>query len=126
MAKADATTLLAAGYQRVCALRDVPGLLPLPVTVGDNSVLICRQMFGVYAVAETCPHEHVSMAKGTLSRGHLVCPMHRYEFALETGECTNATCAPVATYETQVLGGEVFVRIGPKTTSEALLPVKED
>ena len=104
--------LLEAGYKNVCAVDDIPQMMPRKVDVDGRSVLVCRDAGEIYAVDEICPHKNKSMAYGVVHAGKLICPHHQYEFELATGSCRRRRCAPVLTYEVEVVDGEVFVRAG--------------
>lgn len=98
------------GFDRVCDLEDVPDHIPRKVEVGGRGVLICREDGQLYAVDEICPHKNQSMERAPLVDGEIVCPHHQYRFDLETGRC-NRRCAPVQTYDVEVVDGEVWVRV---------------
>ncbi len=103
--------LVDAGYRAVCAVEAIPQMMPKKVDVDGRSLLVCRDQGEVYAVDEICPHKQRSMAYGVVFAGKLTCPHHQYEFELATGRCTRRRCAPVLTYEVEVVDAQVFVRL---------------
>lgn len=109
MAK-TANELLEEGYHKVCSIDDIPAMMAHKVDVAGRNVLLCREDDEVYAVDEICPHKNRSMAFGVVLDGKIVCPHHQYEFELDTGRCRRRRCAPVLTYEVEVVDGEVYVR----------------
>lgn len=96
------------GFERVCALENVPEHMPLRVEYGGRGVLICRDGEDVYAVDEICPHENESMRRAVVFNKEIICPHHQYRFKLETGRC-NRRCAPLQVYRVKIDGGEVWV-----------------
>lgn len=87
-------------------------MLPRKVSIDGLSVLICRGEEGFFAVDELCPHKSLSMAFGVVHEGKIICPHHQYTFDLDTGRCSMRRCAPVNTYPVEVVGEELFVKIG--------------
>ncbi|MFP4598075.1 MAG: Rieske (2Fe-2S) protein [Persicimonas sp.] len=104
--------LLNAGYTKVCTVDDIPQMMPRKVSVDGRSVLLCRDAGEIYAIDEICPHKQKSMAYGVVHAGKIICPHHQYEFELDTGRCRRKRCAPVLTYEVEVVDTEVFVKAG--------------
>lgn len=104
--------LLQEGFEEVCAVDDIPQMMPRKVQVGGRSVLLCKDAGEVYAVDEICPHKNKSMAYGVVHHGKITCPHHQYDFELGTGRCKRRKCAPVMTYAVEVVDGRVFVRAG--------------
>lgn len=97
-------------FERVCSVDDIPGPIPRKVELEGRGVLICRVGDDVYAVDEICPHKNQSMERAPLVGEEIVCPHHQYRFDLRTGRC-NRRCAPVQTYDVEVVDGEVWVRV---------------
>lgn len=102
--------LLAAGYEHVCSVADIPQMMPRKVDVGGRNLLLCRGDAEVYAVDEVCPHKNKSMAYGVVHQGRIICPHHQYEFELSTGRCRRKRCPPVLTYEVELVDDQVYVR----------------
>ncbi len=97
------------------------------ITAGGRRITVaCLEDDSYRAVADTCPHEMASLARGKVERmwlsdgvGHhraaekryvIVCPWHNFEFDLDTGL---SPCEPerlrVATYRAGLESDEVVV-----------------
>ena len=113
MANPTEDDLAAAGYEPVCALDEVPPMMPRRVQAGGRSMLVCRAGDTVFALDEICPHKHKSMAFGIVHQGTLTCPHHMYPFELDTGRCRRRRCPPVQTYDAAVAGGRVWIKPPP-------------
>jgi nitrite reductase/ring-hydroxylating ferredoxin subunit len=52
-----------------------------------------------YAAQRRCPHAGFDLAEGFVSRGYLVCPLHSWRFACDTGihELSPGTCLAMHT-----------------------------
>ena len=104
--------LEARGFERACALSEVPEIMPRQVTLGGKALLVCRTEPGrCRAVAELCPHKALSMAFGIVHDGAIICPHHQYRFDLKTGRSSMRRCAPLELYDTEVLDGKVFIKV---------------
>ena len=67
------------------------GLVRCPRANG-TAVLLCRVSGEVHALADTCPHEEVSLSLGSL-RGHVLrCPLHGSEFDVRSGAVLSEPC----------------------------------
>ncbi|PMB04113.1 (2Fe-2S)-binding protein [Fischerella thermalis CCMEE 5198] len=56
------------------------------VKVGSRKILLLNHEGQVYAVDNACPHLKLSLKKGKIVDGAIVCPWHRSAFDLCTGE----------------------------------------
>ncbi|MBA2664825.1 MAG: Rieske 2Fe-2S domain-containing protein [Bradymonadaceae bacterium] len=103
--------LIEQGFELACRVDEVPVIMPKRVEVHGRGVLICKADEGFFAVDEYCPHKYKSMAMGIVFDGQINCPWHGYVFDLETGRCKSGKrCAPVTTYEVQVVDAYIWVR----------------
>ncbi len=55
------------------------------VKAGEHDVLLLRHAGRIFATGRKCPHMGVSLKRGEVQDGALVCPLHRSTFDLETG-----------------------------------------
>jgi nitrite reductase/ring-hydroxylating ferredoxin subunit len=64
----------------------------------------------LYAIADTCSHGMASLAEGWLEGFEIECPIHAGRFDIRDGKplCFPLT-APVASYQTRVIDGQVYV-----------------
>ncbi len=65
----------------------------------------------VRAVDAVCPHRGGPLADGQIDGAVVVCPLHQYQFSLDTGRCTTAGIGTAATYPARVVDGQVAVRL---------------
>jgi nitrite reductase/ring-hydroxylating ferredoxin subunit len=64
------------------------------VQVGDRKILVLNQENQYYAVDSACPHLKLSLKKGKITGGAIVCPWHRSAFDLNSGEAKDWTPWP--------------------------------
>lgn len=65
-----------------------------------------------YCTDGLCTHEQVHLADGLVLDHLIECPMHNGQFDYRSGKATRApACDNLATYQTKVEAGRVFVRL---------------
>lgn len=66
-----------------------------------------------YATDDRCTHGLSSLAEGELLGDEIECAMHFGSFDVKTGKPMAPPCSiPIRTYETKIVGDEVFAVIG--------------
>lgn len=58
-----------------------------------------------------CPHAGGLLGQGWIEEGEAVCPLHRWQFKLETGRCTTIRGATVHRFRSEVRDGQVWAEI---------------
>jgi len=57
------------------------------IKLGEQTILLMREKDRFYAVSNQCPHLKLPLLKGKVTADNsIVCPWHRSEFDLTTGE----------------------------------------
>jgi 3-phenylpropionate/trans-cinnamate dioxygenase ferredoxin subunit len=91
------------GFERVCALVDVPTSEALGVTVGEYDVAVARHNDEVYALQDLCSHAAVSLSEGEVEDCAVECWLHGSRFDLRSGKPTSFPATePVATFPVEV------------------------
>ena len=81
------------------------------VTVGERQIVLARQNWQIYALAEHCTHLGGPLSEGTLEDGSIRCPWHGSRFALADGRPLAGPAAlPQPCFETRVRDGQIEVR----------------
>ncbi len=94
----------------VGSLHDLSESTGTCVEVDGTAVAVFRDGETVYALADRCSHAEASLSEGEVLDGEVECPRHGAVFDIATGDAlTLPATRPVATYCTEVRGGEVFV-----------------
>ena len=57
------------------------------IHVGDLKVTVYNVDGAFYAIDDRCPHRGASLAKGTRAGVSVSCPLHKWDFDLQTGSC---------------------------------------
>ncbi len=99
------------GWTAVASLDDLPEGASKLVYAGGAQVVLFNARGKVYALANRCPHANGPLVDGELDGSSVKCPMHDSRFDLATGQPLGGPATrPVATFETRVEGGEIYVR----------------
>lgn len=90
----------------------------LEVEIGDRKICIASTSSGLRACSSRCPHAGGNMALGKLDKkGNIVCPVHGYNFNLNSGRDTNFEGYFLKIYPIKEEEQGIFVGI-----EEAVLP----
>lgn len=99
------------------------------VMVDGVAVAVVRIDDDVYAIADTCSHQNVSLSGGDVwcDERELECPKHSSTFSLLTGEPTTLPATqPVAVYTASVIDGQVVVALETPIGPDAETPESSD
>lgn len=55
------------------------------VKLEERSLLLLNESGNIYAIDGICPHLKLPLKKGKITNGSIICPWHRSEFDLATG-----------------------------------------
>ncbi len=69
----------------VARVGDIARGAVLPVEVAGQPAVLYRDGDRYFAAQRRCPHAGFDLAEGFVSRGFLVCPLHLWRFATDTG-----------------------------------------
>lgn len=98
------------------------------VKYGDVRLAIFRTPKGYHATQQMCPHKRAFVLdhgivgdSGPGGAMHVSCPLHKRNFRLDTGECTNDAELGVMAFEVRVEGEEVYVQLPPLAELEEVI-----
>ena len=105
-------------YIKICKASDIPNnKRGKKFTIAENTDIAVFKVDGkIYAVSNICPHNQSEvMFDGYVDENlYLACPIHGWQFSLETGEVP-ATCtelsAKLQTYQTKIENDELYVEV---------------
>ena len=69
----------------------------------------CQGRF--YATSNICQHEGGFLDEGELTGNVIMCPLHGWEYNVQTGECLTASGADLHTYSLQIVGDEIQIAV---------------
>jgi 3-phenylpropionate/trans-cinnamate dioxygenase ferredoxin subunit len=104
------------GFERVCAVDEVPTDQALGVTVGDLDVAIAQDCGEYFAIQNECSHAAVALSEGDVADCQIECWLHGSRFDLRTGKPTGLPATePVAVYPVRVEGDDLLVDVTSPT-----------
>lgn len=80
-------------------------------TVAGREIVIVRHEGRFYAVPDRCTHARYPLHDGSLEDGKLVCRHHGARFDLESGRPTMPALTPLARFDVEVEGDDVYVEL---------------
>ncbi len=112
-------------FTRACEENDLSINEIKKVKLGDQSLLLIRLEDGYYATATHCTHVFAPLARGSVTDGcRLVCPFHRAEFNIKTGEVEKwANFPPGIAQLTNLLRKEKALKTYPVKIEEGAVMV---
>ena len=64
-----------------------------------------------YATSNICQHEGGFLEEGELTGNVIMCPLHGWEYNIESGECLTAPGADLKTFPVQIVGDEIQIAV---------------
>ena len=98
------------GFERACAVADVPTDEALGVKIGAYDVAVARHGDEFFAIQDLCSHAAVALSEGEVTDCTVECWLHGSRFDLRTGKPTGLPATePVSTFAIEVRAGEIFI-----------------
>ena len=102
------------GYKKVCKVSDLYENRGTRFLINDVDIAIFKINGEVFAVSNTCPHQHTqSIYDGFIEDGCVVCPAHGWMFNLKTGKQPTGVRG-LDSYSVKIIDDEVFALVKPK------------
>lgn len=99
-------------FIKICKTSDVYNRKGKRFQLDDENEIALFKVDGIiYAVDNICPHNHTSqMYDGYIEGLYLACPVHGYQFHLESGEQPTKMGCRLRTFEVKVIDDFVYVK----------------
>lgn len=98
------------GFVKVCTLDDVWEGDMQAFDVSGTRILVVHLPGGeVRATQVECPHQQGDLTEGLLDGTTLTCPVHLWEFNVQTCQGINPGHATIASYPVKVDGDDIYV-----------------
>jgi nitrite reductase (NADH) small subunit len=110
-----------AEFQTVARVGDIPAGEGRSYCIGGLMLGVFFVDDRYYAINDICPHMGASLAAGAVEGTAVMCPWHAWRFSICDGSWLDAPKSKVRTetYEVQVVGDEIQVRIPDPPTRDA-------
>ena len=79
------------------------------ISLGSKQVCIIYHAGKIFATQSYCPHAGGHFSGAWCKNGHLVCPIHRYEYNLETGRGLAGQGDYIHIYPTEIRADGLYV-----------------
>ena len=94
----------------VCSLEEIRDKDILMRREGGEDLIVYRDGTQVTCMANYCPHRGYTFDGCTVRNGVIMCPVHGYEFRLDTGEGLTSG-SPLYMFPVRIRDGRVEVRL---------------
>lgn len=96
----------------VANIDDLQQRIGREIVVNDKKIAVfLLSDNSVKAIGGVCPHKNGPLAEGIVSGEYVYCPLHEYKVSLVDGKVQEPDTGCVATYETSVEDGKVYVMV---------------
>jgi nitrite reductase (NADH) small subunit len=96
---------------KVGSLSELPPGSVKEVEVGGDSFALCNLDGSLHCLEGICPHAGGPLGQGTINGKNLVCPLHEYEFDLQTGVNDMDEDLQAKTFPVRVENGEILIEV---------------
>ena len=109
-------------YRTVLRLADLPpGSQRIIIARGDLAIAVFHLSPAdtpggkgcIYALDNRCVHRGGSIGDGRVSNGKVTCPMHDWEYHIDSGRCVDNPEARLRSYPVRIREGAIQVRLDP-------------
>ncbi len=100
------------GFIKICNVSDIYNGKGKRFQLDDeNEIAIFKVDGKVYVVDNICPHNHTSQIyDGYLENLYVACPVHGFQFHLETGEQPTKMGCRLRTFEVKISDDYIYVK----------------
>lgn len=101
-------------YVRLATINDFNGInIKSFKLVGKKVGIIKRKDGSFYAIEVGCKHQGADLTTGDISGTIATCPLHQWQYDLETGKCLNHDSPELRRYAVRVDGEDIYVSLHP-------------
>ena len=79
------------------------------IKVDGKKLCLVRHQNRTFVVQNSCPHAGGILSGGTCKNGYLICPIHRWEYNLETGRGAEGQGDYIDTYPIETRADGLYV-----------------
>ena len=97
----------------MCDIGELPNGTVKRVDIDGRSFAIANCKGKIYAFTDRCPHKGAFLSEGQVHEGRaeLICPWHRFRFALDGGASVTNPDLVARTWPARVEAGEIVIEI---------------
>jgi nitrite reductase (NADH) small subunit len=108
----DRTAADVSGWQKVCAVDEIPRLGARVVKSMRGDIAVFRNADDeIFALLDKCPHKGGPLSQGIVFGRKVACPLHGWNIGLEDGNAVAPDVGCAQRFETRVENGVVLLKI---------------
>jgi len=93
----------------VGTIEDIPEGSAKMVTAGDREIAVFNVEGEFFAISNTCPHRGGPLSEGSVDGCVVSCPLHNWQFNVQTGQCLISSNIKVPTYKVEVRDDQIIL-----------------
>ncbi len=99
-------------FKAVAKVSDIGAGRVKVVEVEGKRIALCNVDGAICAIDDLCTHDNGPLGEGEIFNGQIECPRHGARFDVKTGKVTCLPAViPVKTYEVQIEGENVLIKV---------------
>ncbi|MEJ5996005.1 Rieske (2Fe-2S) protein [Pedobacter sp. Du54] len=79
------------------------------VFINGKKLCLVKSQDKIHVIQNTCPHAGGLLSGGWCKEGHIVCPVHRWEYSLATGRGAEGQGDYITIYPTEIREDGIYV-----------------
>ncbi len=81
------------------------------VIIDGEKIVLIKKSGELFAISNRCMHMGCPLSKGELEGYVIKCPCHDWRFDIRSGEFLDAKELKVASYETRIADGKIYINM---------------
>ncbi len=98
-------------FVEVGAEGSIPENTGIVANVKDKMIAVFFAEGKYFATQNNCVHKGGFLGEGMIENGAVICPLHGWQYELNTGNCINMPNVQIQVFPTKVEGGKVWVEV---------------
>ena len=101
-------------HVRLCSIKDfLHKNIKSFSLLGKKVGVIKKETGEFYAIEVGCKHQGADLTRGNILGSIAICPLHKWEYDLETGKCLNHDSPDLRRYDLRLEGDDIYVSLQP-------------
>lgn len=101
-------------WTKVLSAEEMEGTFIRKVKAGNTNVCVVGFEGEIHAVSAKCPHAGAELADGRCEQGKIICPVHRFQYDLETGKGAPGQGDYIDVFPVEIRKDGVYVKVKKK------------
>ena len=96
---------------KVASVDDIPEGSATIVQAGGKAIALFNIKGEFYAIDNTCIHRGGSLGDGFVDGSTVTCPLHGWQYDIQTGQGVMPTSPGVKSYKVDIQGNDIYIEV---------------